>query len=119
VKLQVARSAISASHRRGQEVEARFQQSRALNSHEKESEQPDDHIVVTILICVFGIINVPKSFADLKKNLRANIRLGLDLRGGSHLVLQVKVNEAAAGDANQTMERLKDDLKKSELPGPK
>jgi len=70
-------------------------------------------IVVMILICVVGIINVPKSMTDLKKNFRDNIRLGLDLRGGSHLVLQVKVHEAVAGDANQTVDHLKDDLKKA------
>jgi preprotein translocase subunit SecD len=71
-------------------------------------------IVATILICIVGIIGVPKSVADLKKNFRERIRLGLDLRGGSHLVLQVKVHEAVMADANQTMDRLKEDyLKKS------
>jgi preprotein translocase subunit SecD len=72
-------------------------------------------IVATILICVFGIIGIPKSMADLKKNFRDNIRLGLDLRGGSHLVMLVKVNEAIAGDANQTMDHLKEDLKKAPI----
>jgi preprotein translocase subunit SecD len=71
-------------------------------------------IVVTILICIVGIIGIPKSVADLKKNFRDNIRLGLDLRGGSHLVLQVRVHEAIMADANQTMDRLKEDyLKKA------
>ena len=32
-------------------------------------------IVVTILVCVFGIIGFPKSMADLKKNWNENIRL--------------------------------------------
>ena len=68
-------------------------------------------IVVTILICVLGIIGVPKSMADLKTHLHDNIRLGLDLRGGSHLVLQVKVQEAVASDADQTIEHMKGDLK--------
>ena len=45
-------------------------------------------IVVTILVCVFGIIGFPKSGAALMENLRHNIRLGLDLKGGSHLVLK-------------------------------
>ena len=52
-------------------------------------------IVVVILLCVFGIIGVPKSMADLKQNWQNNIRLGLDLKGGSHLVLQVQVQDAA------------------------
>ncbi|HMD71215.1 MAG TPA: protein translocase subunit SecD [Bryobacteraceae bacterium] len=72
-------------------------------------------IVATILICVLGIIGVPKSMADLKKNFRENIRLGLDLRGGSHLVMLVKVHEAVMGDANQTEDHLKDDLKKAAI----
>ena len=44
-------------------------------------------IVATILICVFGIIGFPRSGSALLDNLQHNIRLGLDLKGGSHLVL--------------------------------
>jgi len=69
-------------------------------------------IVVTILICAFGIIGVPKSGADLKQNFSKNIRLGLDLKGGTHLVMQVQVQDAVKADAEQTAERLKEDLKK-------
>jgi preprotein translocase subunit SecD len=72
-------------------------------------------IVATILICIIGIIGFPKSFADLKNNLSDNIRLGLDLKGGSHLVLQVQVQDAVKGDADQTIEHLKDDLKKQNI----
>src|SRR6185503_16770327 len=32
-------------------------------------------------------------WSGIKANLRNNIRLGLDLRGGSHLVMRVKVEE--------------------------
>ena len=71
-------------------------------------------IVVTILLCVFGIIGFPKSAADLVQNLKNNIRLGLDLKGGSHLVLQVQVQDAVKADADQTIERLKDDLPQAE-----
>ncbi|MGA9626328.1 MAG: protein translocase subunit SecD [Bryobacteraceae bacterium] len=69
-------------------------------------------IVATILICVFGIIDFPKSVADLVRNVKDNIRLGLDLKGGSHLVLQVQVQDAVKADADQTMERLQADLRK-------
>lgn len=72
-------------------------------------------IVVTILICVFGIIGIPKSMADLKKNWNDNIRLGLDLKGGSHLVLQVQVQDAVKAEADIIMNRLKDDLKKQNI----
>jgi len=70
-------------------------------------------ILVTLLICVIGIIGVPSSMAQMKQHLHDNIRLGLDLRGGSYLVLQVKVHEAVEGDADQTIERLKTAMNKA------
>src|ERR1017187_3972584 len=72
-------------------------------------------IVATILLCVFGIIGFPKSAADLVQNVKNNIQLGLDLKGGSHLVLQVQVQDAVKADADQTMERLKEDLRKQSI----
>jgi preprotein translocase subunit SecD len=72
-------------------------------------------IVATILICVFGIIGLPKSKAELIRNLQERIRLGLDLKGGSHLVLEVQVQDAIKADADQTMDRLKEDLKKQNI----
>jgi preprotein translocase subunit SecD len=63
-------------------------------------------IVVTILLCVIGIIGIPTSKAELIDHLKSNIRLGLDLKGGSHLVMEVQVQDAVKGDAQQTMERL-------------
>ena len=53
-------------------------------------------IVATILLCIYGIIGpgVPTSKAVLMKNLRENVKLGLDLRGGSLLILQVLVQDA-------------------------
>ena len=73
-------------------------------------------IVVTILVCVFGIIGFPEVAGRSEvKNFRNNIRLGLDLKGGSHLVLEVQVQDAVKADADQTIERLKDDLKKQNI----
>jgi preprotein translocase subunit SecD len=72
-------------------------------------------IVATILICVYGIIGFPKSADDIKKNFSNNIHLGLDLKGGSHLVLEVQVQDAVKADALQTSDRLKDDLKKENI----
>ncbi|HEY2013040.1 MAG TPA: protein translocase subunit SecD [Bryobacteraceae bacterium] len=72
-------------------------------------------IVATILLCIYGIIGFPTSKAQLVQNFKDNIRLGLDLKGGSHLVLQVQVQDAVKADADQTMERLKDDLKKQNV----
>ena len=72
-------------------------------------------IVALILICVFGIIGFPRSMAELKQNWQNNIRLGLDLRGGSRLVLQVQVQDAVKAEADQVMDRLKDDMKKQNI----
>jgi preprotein translocase subunit SecD len=72
-------------------------------------------ILATILLCVYGIIGFPTSKAALIQNFQNNIRLGLDLKGGSHLVLQVQVQDAIKADADQTMDRLKEDLKKQNI----
>src|SRR5882672_3314123 len=72
-------------------------------------------IVATILLCIYGIVGLPKSKADLMKNLEKNVRLGLDLRGGSHLILQVKVQDAVKAEADQTIERLKEELAKANI----
>jgi len=72
-------------------------------------------IVVTILLCVYGIVGFPTSVAQVKENFQQNIRLGLDLKGGSHLVLEVQVQDAVKADADQTMDRLKEDLKKQNV----
>ncbi len=74
-------------------------------------------IAATILVCLFGIIGFPKflggvgiplSVAQLQSNMQQNIHLGLDLKGGSHLVLQVQVQDAAKAEADQTIENLRD-----------
>src|SRR5579872_5123880 len=72
-------------------------------------------IVATILLCIYGIIGLPKSKAELMDNLKNNIRLGLDLRGGSHLILTVQVQDALKAEADQVMERIKDDLSKASI----
>ncbi|MCL5744067.1 MAG: protein translocase subunit SecD [Acidobacteria bacterium] len=72
-------------------------------------------IAATILLCIYGIIGLPKSSAELMDNLKRNIHLGLDLKGGSHLILQVQVQDAIKAEADQTIERLKDELRKASI----
>ena len=72
-------------------------------------------IVVTLLVCVFGIIGLPRSKAELMANLQKNIRLGLDLRGGSHLILQVQVQDALKSEADNVIEQLKGELNKAAI----
>jgi preprotein translocase subunit SecD len=82
-------------------------------------------IAATILVCLFGIIGFPKflggvgiplSMAQLKSNMQQNIHLGLDLKGGSHLVLQVQVQDAAKTEADQTIENLRDATRTTNIP---
>ena len=68
-------------------------------------------IVATVLICIFGIIGFPRSAGQLEANLKHNIHLGLDLSGGSHLVLQVQVQDAAKAQADQVVEALRDETR--------
>ena len=70
-------------------------------------------IAVIVVLCIYGIIGVPKSIDELVANWKHNIHLGLDLRGGSHLVLQVQVQDAFKAEADQTIERLKEELRKA------
>lgn len=72
-------------------------------------------ILGIILLAVYGIIGLPKSVADLTANVKNNIRLGLDLKGGSHLVLQVQVQDAMKVEADQAIERLKEELRKASI----
>ena len=54
-------------------------------------------IAVVLLLCVFGLVgrpSFPTSLAQLRDNFAQQIRLGLDLQGGTHLILQVQVDEA-------------------------
>jgi preprotein translocase subunit SecD len=70
-------------------------------------------IVAVMLICLYGIIGIPKNKAELVENWHKNIRLGLDLRGGSHLVVQVQEQDAFNADAGTAADRLKDEAKKA------
>ena len=74
-------------------------------------------IVATILLCIYGIIGptFPTSKAALVNNLKENVRLGLDLRGGSHLILQVQVQDALKAEADGVIERLKEELKRANI----
>jgi preprotein translocase subunit SecD len=64
-------------------------------------------IVAVVLICVYGIIGIPTSKAQLVENWNKNIRLGLDLRGGTYLVVQVQQQDAFNQLAGTEADRLK------------
>ena len=70
-------------------------------------------IVAVMVVFVFGIFGIPQSLSGsgLLASLQNRIHLGLDLRGGTHLILQVMVDDAVRADADQAMQRLREDLK--------
>ena len=72
-------------------------------------------IVATILLCIYGIIGLPRNGTELKQNVQKNIRLGLDLRGGSQLVLQVQVQDAIKGIAQQVVDSLGEERRKGNV----
>lgn len=72
-------------------------------------------IAAVILLCLYGLFGLPKSIAEAKSNFRRDLKLGLDLRGGSHLVLQVQVQDAFKAEADLAIDRLKEDLAKANI----
>ena len=72
-------------------------------------------IAIVGLISLYGIIGFPTSVEGLRENVQERIRLGLDLQGGTHLVLQVMVNDAANAEADQAVERLRQLLQQRQI----
>ena len=54
--------------------------------------------------------------SKLKQNLSENIKLGLDLRGGTHLVLQVQADDAIKAITEGNQAKAVDILKKENIP---
>ncbi len=69
--------------------------------------------VGTLLLFLFGIFGVPKDLSGrgLLASLQERIHLGLDLKGGTHLILQVQVNDAVNADSDRAVERIKEALR--------
>jgi preprotein translocase subunit SecD len=72
-------------------------------------------IVGVTLVCLYGIIGLPKNQKELVDNFEKNIKLGLDLKGGSQLVLQVQVQDAFKAEADQLIDRLRTELKTANI----
>jgi preprotein translocase subunit SecD len=70
-------------------------------------------IVGILLIFLFGIFGVPKNWSGsgILAAITDRIHLGLDLRGGTHLILQVQVNDAVGVDSDNAIARLKEDMR--------
>src|ERR1700683_4391472 len=74
-------------------------------------------VVGVLLVFLFGIFGIPQSFSGqgLLAAMTKRINLGLDLKGGTHLILQVQVNDAVNVDAQNAIEVLKEQLNKRKI----
>ncbi len=76
-------------------------------------------ILILLGLCMYGLFFTPKfpprNLADLKNNFQERIRLGLDLRGGSHLILQVQVDDAVNIHTDQTLDRIREEMRNRNL----
>src|SRR5450755_2081032 len=77
-------------------------------------------IVATVLLCIYGIVGIPWPLSQFgqkaKENFNKNIRLGLDLKGGSQLVEQVQMQDAMRSSANDVINRLREALNTKQVP---
>ena len=68
-------------------------------------------VVLTVTLgCLYGVIGLPSSVEEAKNNLSERIRLGLDLKGGVHLILQVQVQDAIRSECDRAIARLQSEL---------
>jgi len=80
-------------------------------------------VTIVSLIFMFGPWNKDKNYkrsvsdfvkpSNLMKNLSENIRLGLDLRGGTHLVMQVQADDYIKAISEGNRQKAVDELKKA------
>ncbi len=74
-------------------------------------------ILALLLVFVYGIFGIPRGVSGTawKDALASRIHLGLDLSGGTHLVLQVMVEEAVGSVTDNDVARLQSDLQAAGL----
>ncbi len=72
-------------------------------------------IAAVILVCLYGVIGIPKSKDELIANWHKNIHLGLDLSGGTQLVMQVQLQDAFKAAADNTIQALRQELTKDNI----
>jgi preprotein translocase subunit SecD len=72
-------------------------------------------IVAVLVIFCFGIVGIPHG--GLMESIKNNIHLGLDLKGGIHLVMEVHVAEAVGSATDRDVQRLEDDFQKAGIVG--
>ncbi|MDP9050986.1 MAG: protein translocase subunit SecD, partial [Acidobacteriota bacterium] len=76
-------------------------------------------IIAILVICCYGMFGIPHGVTPtaLKEALVQRINLGLDLKGGTHLILQVHVEDAISDTTDRDVERIQEDLAKQSITG--
>src|SRR6266487_1001492 len=80
-----------------------------------------NRVIIILVVTIAGVAIVFKphhkpgvkdftSWSQIKQNLSENIHLGLDLRGGSHLVMQVQTDEVIKKITQRNVEAAKTKL---------
>jgi preprotein translocase subunit SecD len=74
-------------------------------------------IVAVLLICLFGIFGIPSGVSGkaITEALTNRIHLGLDLKGGAHLILAVQVKEAVNAETDNAVQSIQQDLRKANV----
>jgi len=86
-----------------------------------------NRVIIILVVTIAGLAIVFKphhkpgvkdftSWTQIKQNLSENIHLGLDLRGGSHLVMQVQTNEVIQKVTQRNAEVARAKLQEKESP---
>jgi preprotein translocase subunit SecD len=71
-------------------------------------------ILAVTLLCVWRVVAYP-GIVPSKERLKENVKLGLDLKGGIHLVLQVVTDDAIRGETDQAIDGLRQELNKRNI----
>ena len=76
-------------------------------------------ILAILLVFIGGFIGIPKGVSPtaLKQSIADRIHLGLDLSGGTHLILQVMVSEAVGATSDSDLQRMMTDLQTAGATG--
>jgi preprotein translocase subunit SecD len=80
-------------------------------------------IIIAVLVFFYGIFGIPGGFSGealanaltSPSALRNGVNLGLDLKGGTHLILQVQVNDAVNVDTDNVIETLKAGMRTAKI----
>ena len=74
-------------------------------------------IVAVLVVFVYGIFGLPSGLSGkaMLESITKRIHLGLDLRGGAHLILQVVVSEAVSAETDSAVGRIQQAMKTANL----